>query len=83
MCLCGCPTIELAVDRSQTQRGRHLGSPAIETHTKPGRDPADFNQILLFLQDGWLDQVELVYFGPDPPPEFPRLEHLEPPTLSR
>ncbi|MEO8969350.1 MAG: hypothetical protein ABI427_17665, partial [Solirubrobacteraceae bacterium] len=71
-CSCGCATVDLAVDRSRAPRSLLTQSPIVETQTKPGA--AEHNvpvDVLLFLDDGWLSSLEIVYFDDAIPDEFP------------
>jgi hypothetical protein len=74
MCTCGCATIDLAVDRTTGHRAERR-SPAIEAFTigmlDQKSDPTRSYELLVFLDDGWLSSLEIVYYGAESPREFP------------
>jgi hypothetical protein len=82
-CSCGCATIDLAVDPSLAPRSTLTRSPVIETRTKPSADddPTVPFELLLFLDDGWLSSLEIVYYEDTVPREFPTPEDFEPPHV--
>ena len=55
-------------------------SPAIDAQRPLTDDPDQANDLLLFLDDGWLESVEIVYYG-EPPAEFPSPDVFAPPRL--
>jgi hypothetical protein len=65
-CDCGCATIDLQVDRAATKPSR-LGSPALDA-TNGQLPPCE---LILFLDEGWLSSLEIVYYDGQPPAEFP------------
>jgi hypothetical protein len=78
LCGCGCPTFNLAVDAAAAR-------PASVAATVPvaatGNSPeAGFVELLLFVSEGWLQSVELVYYEGDPPPDFPSLNSFAAPA---
>jgi hypothetical protein len=77
LCGCGCPSFSLAVDKSRSTRAevssRH---PVNSAAASLDRDPP--YELLLFTNDGWLDYVELVWYGESPPSSFPALSDFEP-----
>ena len=79
-CPCGCATISLSVDRSLAPQSSIRRSPAIDTQRPLTDDLGEANDLLLFLDDGWLESVEIVYYG-EPPPEFPSPDVFLPPRL--
>ena len=77
-CTCGCATIDIAVDRSRAPAAPFTRSPAIEARTELSEDPEKARELLLFVDDGWLAGVEIVYHGAEPPREFPPPETFLP-----
>ena len=77
VCSCGCPSFGIEVDKSR-------GGPAeFTSHGAPDTDAdsIDDNEpysLLLFTDDGWLDYVELVWYGKSPPSIFPSLSKFNP-----
>jgi hypothetical protein len=71
LCRCGCPTFSLFVDKSLAAQaptatpGQYVSADAVSTD-EPFR-------LLLFTEQGWLEGVELVWFGEVPPSSFPDL----------
>jgi hypothetical protein len=55
---------------SQHQKSGHLCTLSV------GPDPP--YELLLFIDDGWLSSVELVWYGESPPSTFPALSDFEP-----
>jgi hypothetical protein len=43
----------------------------------------DLVQLILFARHGWLESLELVYYSPKPPTEFPAASELRLVTLER
>ena len=82
-CDCGCATIELAVDRGRSARAPGLCSPVSEAKTpiRKGFDWAQYRELILFLDDGWLLSLEIIFYCDEPPKEFPRTEEFEPPII--
>ena len=81
MCHCGCATIDLAVDKERARSASGLCFVVIETRTPqfdPDKGPFE---LILYLADGWLKELEVVYYANDPPPEFPSIDRFEPPRL--
>jgi hypothetical protein len=83
MCGCGCATINLRVDRSIGTPSA-FGSPAINAFKKgllDGVSDAEPYELLLFLDDGWLASLELVWYGDKPIPDFPDISTFEAPEV--
>jgi hypothetical protein len=83
VCACGCATITLRVDRS-TGMPSTFRSPAINAFKQGMLDgPLDAEpyELLLFLDDGWLGSLELVWYGDKPIPDFPELSTFEAPEI--
>jgi hypothetical protein len=78
MCSCGCASIYLEVDRDRYPPVS-LCSPVVSTTTRE----ADTNQtfgLLVFLDEGWLSQLEIWWID-EPPVEFPDVTMFAPPRL--
>jgi hypothetical protein len=52
---------------------------AVEARSRQTADSKAFHQIILFLEDGWLDRVEIVYYSDEPPRTFPPPADFDPP----
>jgi hypothetical protein len=81
-CGCGCATIDLAVDRERSGPADICGQPvsAVLTPEAEPSDPRDHVGLLLFLEDGWLSQVE-IWWIQNPAPEFPPASSFAAPRL--
>jgi hypothetical protein len=83
MCACGCATVHLAVDR-QRYPPANLCSPVVSTTTRLAEDeqadPSQTFGLLVFLDQGWLSQVEIWYID-EPPLEFPDVATFDAPRL--
>jgi hypothetical protein len=80
-CDCGCATIDLAVDRDLARPASGLCFQVLETRTpefNPDKGPFE---LILYLDDGWLKELEVVFYANDPPSEFPSIDEFEPPRL--
>jgi hypothetical protein len=82
-CACGCATITLSVDRrAAPEAPSSIPYPAVEARThwgEPEPPVEEFIQVLLFVRDGWLESLELLYYDQPPPRELPPIEGLGPP----
>ncbi|MGH3073675.1 MAG: hypothetical protein ACRDQC_02035 [Gaiellales bacterium] len=61
-------------------------SPAIEAHTALSDDPTEhdlreYYELIVFVDDGWLKGVEIVYYGAEPPQQFPSPARFLPPHV--
>lgn len=79
-CTCGCATVEFDVDRTRTSPVVGLCSPVTESVSRV-RDSDEASDLLLFVKDGWLSSLEIVWHA-KPIPEFPPLAAYEPATMS-
>ena len=81
-CACGCATIDLRVDRGKASPVSGLCHAAINAQT-PEFDPAlGPKELIVFLDEGWLSGLEVVYYADVPPHEFPAIEDFDPPWLA-
>ena len=71
-CDCGCPTIAISVDRT-LPRARVRSSVAIEGRWDAQPAPIE---VLLFVRDGYLASMELVWYGEAPPRDWPDVSGL-------
>ena len=81
MCHCGCATVDLAVHKQRGRRAPGLCSQVVETRTPQFDHEKGPYQLILHLSDGWLKELEIVYYANDPPSEFPSTDRFEPPRL--
>jgi hypothetical protein len=73
-CACGCATIDLRVGPTRAEPAVGFERrPAIEARTTvpASDDPERGYELLLFLDNGWLSSMEIVYYGETIPTEFP------------
>ncbi len=82
-CFCGCATIDLGVDRLHASPAVDLCSPVTEASTEHAREYPDPNycELILFLDDGWLSSLEIVFYTDDPVREFPPPDRFGPATM--
>lgn len=80
-CTCGCATVNLVIDRSRAPAAIGLCSPVLRTVRRGKFDADEFCELIVFLDDGWLSSLELVWYGSKPIAEFPPPIEFEPPSL--
>ena len=72
---CGCASFDLRVDREQAPRSSVTARPAVEAITRERDDVNGTFDLLLWVDDGWLDGVEIVDYvdrhGDESPEEIP------------
>jgi hypothetical protein len=81
-CTCGCPSIELR-PAPEAPRAPEIRTPVPcigILNTTNSNPPSP--RILLYVVEGWMRYLELVYDSPDPPTHWPRPELITP-TPSR
>jgi hypothetical protein len=75
ICDCGCGTIHLAVDRTSASPGDGLALWIVQASVlASGHD-----EVLLFVRDGWLSTLEVVWF--DRPRPLPGVDDVGPPRV--
>ena len=83
-CPCGCATIHLSIDPTAAPRAEvALPYNAVDATTGACHELDRSFELLLFIEDGWLSYVEIVYYGDEPPAEFPPPAAFEPPQVKR
>ena len=82
---CGCASFDLRVDRERAPRSSIIARPAVEAITKERDDVNGAFDLLLWVDDGWLDGVEIVDYvdrhGDESPDEIPTIDAWEAPLL--
>lgn len=78
-CACGCPTIWLAVDRERAPAIADLTRRLVSKAATPAPTPAPLH-IHLYVEDGWLHQVELIPLSQPVPTRFPSPSELGAPV---
>jgi hypothetical protein len=79
LCGCGCRTFSLFVDKSLAEQaptatpGQYVRADAVYPTDEPF-------SLLLFTGRGWLEAVELVWYGEAPPSTFPDLSLFDTPV---
>jgi hypothetical protein len=68
-CTCPCPSVSLAVDQRQAQPIAHEGRFDAEVYYDTGA-------VMVWVDDGWLSNLETWWWSDDPPLEFPPLDRL-------
>lgn len=71
-CSCPCPSVGLAVDPDRVQPIAHGGRLDLEVYYETGA-------VMVWVDDGWLSNLETWWWSDDPPQEFPQFGAL---TLS-
>jgi hypothetical protein len=79
-CTCGCATISFVIDRSRASSATGLCSPVLDTFRRSPVDEDRFCELIVFMKDGWLSSLELVWYA-KPIAEFPPPTEFEPPVL--
>jgi hypothetical protein len=69
-CECGCPTVDLEVDRERTPRAKLASEVPVEA-LSVSESPDEAGGLILFTEDGWLSMLELWFTSDEPPGEFP------------
>jgi hypothetical protein len=68
-CGCGCPSIDLEVDHEAASAASQTWRPfPVELSSAEEAPPLN---VILFVDDGWLSYLELVYYESPPPADFP------------
>jgi hypothetical protein len=70
-CSCPCPSVELAVDHERAEPIAHGGRFDAEMYYDAGA-------VMVWVDDGWLSNLETWWWSDDPPREFPPPEVLRP-----
>jgi hypothetical protein len=68
-CTCPCPSVGLAVDARQARPISHAGRLEVEVYYGSGA-------VMVWVDDGWLSNLETWWWSDDPPSEFPPLDSL-------
>jgi hypothetical protein len=81
---CGCSSFDLKVDRARAPQSSISARPAVEAITKNRDDVNHAFDLLLWVNDGWLDGVEIVDYlgdrhGHESPDEIPSPAAWNPP----
>ncbi len=69
-CECGCPTISLLVDHSQAHPASYSGKPVATADYDGG-------SIMIWVERGWLSQLEIYWWSDDPPRALPPPDQLQ------
>jgi hypothetical protein len=81
MCPCGCATIDLEVDRTRARVATGLAYDAVDSHSSEVADVERVRELILFVKDGWLSSLEVVYYGASPPRLLPDPIEMESPWV--
>ena len=68
-CECQCPSVGLAVDQARARPIAHEGRLNLEVY-------CDTGAVMVWVDDGWLSNLETWWWSDDPPRAFPSLETL-------
>ena len=81
MCRCGCATIDLSVDRTAAEVALGLEYAAVDSYTHDKADVERLRELIVFVKDGWLSSLEVVFYGDSPPTVLPDPMDMEPPHV--
>ena len=73
-CGCGCPSVGLSVDKTNSEPAMFYDDIPVEG--LPVEEPTG-PAVLLFVRDGYLDDLELMYLSDAPPSDWPDLSRLK------
>jgi hypothetical protein len=79
LCPCGCPTFNVAVDHARCAPAKVIEPIPVEAASTGPFDESPL-QLLLFVKEGWLESVELVWYGDQALQEFPPVESFASPV---
>jgi hypothetical protein len=79
-CACGCATIDLFVDSNLAPPAVTTEPIPVEAHTREEYGSETFS-LLLFVRQGWVVLLEIVYYEEQIPAEFPPPTAFEQPTV--
>jgi hypothetical protein len=68
-CECPCPSVTVAIDRARARPISHEGRLDLEVYYDTGA-------VMVWVDDGWLSNLETWWWSDDPPREFPPLGTL-------
>jgi hypothetical protein len=68
-CSCPCPSVGLAVDKAKAEPIAYEGRFDAEVYYETGA-------VMVWVDDGWLSNLETWWWSDDPPREFPPLDAL-------
>ena len=80
-CPCGCATIYLEVDPAKARVATGLAHDAVNSHSCEHADLERVRELILFVKDGWLSSLEVVYYGASPPRLLPDPTEMESPWV--
>jgi hypothetical protein len=75
-CECGCPTIDLAIDRARARPAQVVARVPVSA---PGAGMAPFEILLFVDDDGWIYSLEYVAHTGTPPAHLPPRSAFDPP----
>jgi hypothetical protein len=82
---CGCASFNLIVDKSKASPSTITKSPLSEASSREHDDPDRYDELLLWVTEGWLSGVEIVDYveqhGEQSPQEIPPPDYWDAPRL--
>ena len=81
-CECGCATIYLGVDESLPLADEIARSNAVDAAGRPSSDDRPAPELILFVKEGRLSSIEIVWYGDAPISEFPLPGEFENPVAA-
>jgi hypothetical protein len=79
-CECGCATVYLAVDPALPVASEVAQFDAVDAQSRSVCDWDPPRELILFVKEGRLSSIEIVWYGDAPIPDFPPVDTFEAPT---
>lgn len=79
-CKCGCPTIDIDVDREAAVPSRITRRPAIDCFSHEREAIDEVFDLMVWVEDGYLAGIELVYYDEGKPTVFPEPASFDEPA---
>lgn len=79
-CECGCATVGLVVDESLPVAEEIQQSNAVDAAGRPRADGVPAPELILFVKDGRLSEIEIVWYTDNTVREFPPKQEFESPV---
>lgn len=80
-CKCGCPTIDIAVERDAAPPSSITRRPAIDCFSREREAIDEVFDLMLWVEGGYITGIELVYYDDDKPAEFPEPSCFDEPVV--
>lgn len=81
-CSCGCPSVQLAVHPDAPKSSCRQRLSPVEAEIAPADDEAP-GEVMMFLSEGRLSYMELVYYGDSKPDSWPPIHRMSAAKVDR